>query len=66
MSYGAGGREGKQMFHDKTTREMQAQTVREAAANGIEAVPAWVKPNFAPTSTGFKKLETTLNTKVTE
>ena len=47
---------GRKNFHgiggNETLREYGQRTVREAAANGIQAVPAWTKTNYAPPSAG--------------
>lgn len=64
FTYGVGGKEAKDQFHNSTIKELQTETVREAASNGIEAVPAWYKPSSAPSAAGFEKLATALTPKV--
>lgn len=56
FSFGTGGREGKQMFHDMNTKEQQDRTIREARANGLDPIPAWTKSHYgAPTLSAEKK-----------
>jgi hypothetical protein len=43
---------GKAAFHGETTKEAQTRIVSEAAANGVEAVPAWHKTYAGPASLG--------------
>lgn len=43
---------GKAAFHGETTKEAQTRIVSEAAANGVEAVPAWHKTYAGPASVG--------------
>lgn len=47
---------GRKNFHgiggNETIREYQQRTIAEAQRNGIEAVPAWTKTNYAPPSIG--------------
>src|SRR4051812_32469104 len=57
FNYGTRQREG---FHDHTIKEFNDRQVREAAANGIEAVPARTAATGVPSAGMMKKLETTL------
>jgi hypothetical protein len=45
VSFGAGGKAGKQMFHDVTTKEFREETFKKARANGLDPIPA-VSSNF--------------------
>ena len=47
---------GKQVFHARTDRQAQERTIREAKANGLEAVPAWTTTNYAPSAGGMAKI----------
>lgn len=48
---------GREVFHARTDRQAQQRTIREAAANGYEAVPAWTKTDYSGGMGSMKKLE---------
>lgn len=49
FTYGVGGKEAKQQFHDTTIKEFNDRQIREAKANGIDAVPVHTATTAAPT-----------------
>lgn len=47
---------GKEVFHARTDRQAQERTIREAKANGYEAIPAWTRTDYAPSAAGMAKI----------
>lgn len=61
FAFGAGGKEGRQQFHDQTHKEYVSQLMRETKNNGIEAVPVHTATTAAPTRkmlTDLKEIST--------